>query len=214
LGRAAKRRGGLLMFVIPLVLVRFTLQNGVPSDDYGWVDFLYYLLFFVAGYIIIGNEQLMDAIRRDWKLHLSLGILCTMFIFSVAAGVPIYDWMGSRSTPWFYITWTLWGINSWCWTTVVFFVGMQFLDNTNQWLYYSREATYPFFFSHQPVIVFIAFYAVQWETGLLVKLLVVMVGSFIVSISFYELLVRRIDPVRALFGMRPKRSVKNGNDRN
>jgi hypothetical protein len=65
---------------------------------------------------------------------------------------------------------------------------------------------------HQPVIIFIAFYAVQWDTStmlgagvdLLIKLLVVVIGSFAVSLGTYELLVRRINPVRALFGMKPR----------
>jgi len=84
---------------------------------------------------------------------------------------------------------------------VVFYVGMRFLDYTNKWLQYSQEASYPFFFFHQPVIIFFAFYVVQWEVHLLIKLLVVVIGSFVVSIGIYELLVRRVNPVRALFGM-------------
>jgi hypothetical protein len=65
---------------------------------------------------------------------------------------------------------------------------------------------------HQPVIIFIAFYVVQWDTStmlgagvdLLIKLLVVVIGSFAVSLGTYELLVRRINPVRALLGMKPR----------
>jgi peptidoglycan/LPS O-acetylase OafA/YrhL len=81
---------------------------------------------------------------------------------------------------------------------------MRFLDTTNKWLQYSREASYPFFFVHQPVIIFIAFYAVQWDTGILVKFLVVVIGSFTITLGLYELLVRRINPVRTLFGMKPR----------
>jgi peptidoglycan/LPS O-acetylase OafA/YrhL len=204
LARLAKWRGGLLASVIPLALVRFTLQRGVPSDDYGWVDFVYYLLFFVAGFILISDERFLRAIRRDWRLHLILGIACTLFIFSVAVNVPVYEWMVARSTPAFYLTWILWSINSWCWTMVMFYVGMRFLDTTNKWLMYSREATYPFFFVHQPAIVFIAFYVVQWDASILVKFLVVVIGSFALSLGLYELLVRRINPVRRLFGMKAK----------
>lgn len=206
--RLAKCRGSLLVFAIPLVLVRFLLQRGIPSDDYGWADFVYYLLFFVSGYILIADERFLRAIRRDWRLHLILGIPCTLFIFSVAAGVPVYDWMGSPGTPGFYVSWIVWGINSWCWTMFMFYVGMRFLDYTNKWLQYGREASYPFFMIHQPVVIFIAFYAVQWEVALLIKLLVVVISSFVVSLSLYELLVRRINPIRALFGMRPKRRLK------
>ena len=86
----------------------------------------------------------------------------------------------------------------------MFYVGMRYLNFTNKWLQYSREATYPFFFFHQPVIVAISFYVVQWDVNLLVKLFVVLIGSFGISLGIYELLVRRINPVRALFGMKPK----------
>jgi glucan biosynthesis protein C len=204
LARLMKWRGSLLLFVIPLVLVRFALQQDVPSDDYGWVDFGYFLLFFISGYILIADERFTQAIRRDWWLHLILGILCTLFIFSVAFGVPIYDWMGSRGTSMFYLAWAVWGLNSWCWTMMFLYLGMRHLNFTNKGLQYAREATYPFFFFHQPVIVFIAFYVVQWEVHLTLKLLVVVIGSFIGSLGIYELLIRRINPVRALFGMKPR----------
>ena len=163
------------------------------------------LIFFISGYILIADKRFLGAIRRDRWLHLILGIACTLFFFSVAAGVPVWDWLVAPGTLAFYISWTAWGINSWCWTMVLIYVGMRYLDTTNERLQYGREASYPFFFVHQPVIIFIAFFAVQWEVPLLIKLLVVVIGSFLVSLGLYEFLVRRINPVRALFGMRPKK---------
>jgi glucan biosynthesis protein C len=204
LARLSKWRGGLLVFVIPLVLVRFVLQPGFPAE-HDWADFLYTLLSFVSGYILMADERFMPAIRREWLLHLILGTACTLFFFSTAAGVPVVDWMGSPGTPMFYVSWTVFGINSWSWTMVVFAVGMRHLDFTNKWLQYFREASFAFFWVHQPVIILIAFYAVQWEVNLLVKLLVVVIGSFVGSLGLYELFVRRVDPVRALFGMRTRR---------
>lgn len=202
LAALANRRGGLLVFIIPLFLTRFILQQGTPSDDYGWVDFIYFLIFFIAGFIIMANENFARVIRRDWRLNLALGIICTSFLFSVAADVPIYDWMVARG-PMFYTTWTLWALNSWCWTLVMLYIGMRFLNKPNNWLEYCREATYPFFFVHQPVIVFIAFYAVQWEVHLPIKLLVVVIGSFVLSLGACTPFVR-FNPLRALFGMKPK----------
>jgi peptidoglycan/LPS O-acetylase OafA/YrhL len=206
LARLAKWRGGLLAFVIPLVLVRYILQSGLTGLWSDWVGFIYTLLFFVSGYILIADERFMRAIRRDWMLHLILSIACTLFFFSDAFGVPVSDWMALRGTPGFYVSWILFGVNSWCWTMVIFNVGMRFLNYTNKWLRYAREATYPFFMVHQPAIIFIAFYVVQWEVALSIKLLVVVIGSFALSLSMYELLVRRINPVRALFGMKPRKT--------
>jgi peptidoglycan/LPS O-acetylase OafA/YrhL len=162
------------------------------------------LLFFISGYMLISDERFTQAIRRDWIIHFILGVACTGFFFSSAAGVPVFTWLGSPGTLEFYFSWSLVGLNSWCWTMFIFYIGMRFLDFRNEQLEYSREGSYPFFFLHQPVIIFIAFFVVQWEVDLLIKLLVVVVGSFALSLGIYELLVRRINPVRALFGMKPR----------
>jgi len=63
--RLANRRGGLLVFVFPLVLVRFVLQRGLTGLWGDWVGFSYTLLFFVSGYILIADERFLRAIRRD-----------------------------------------------------------------------------------------------------------------------------------------------------
>jgi glucan biosynthesis protein C len=200
LARWAARRGGLLVFVIPLVLVRFLLQPGFPAE-HDWADLSYLLLSFVSGYILMADQRFMRAIRRDWKLYLILGIACTLFFFSTAAGVPVFDWISSPGTPGFYASWTVFGVNSWSWTMVIFYIGMRYLDFANKWLQYFREGSFAFFWVHQPVIILIAFYVVQWQVSLLIKLLVVVTGSFVGSLALAEL-VRRIKPLRGLFGMK------------
>jgi peptidoglycan/LPS O-acetylase OafA/YrhL len=198
--RLASWRGGPLVFVIPLVLVRFALQPGLTD----WADFFFYFLFFVSGYVLIADERFMQAIRRDWLLHMALGVGGTLFFLSSELGAPAFDWLGSPGTLGFYASRAVWSLASWCWTMVVMHVGMRYLDFTNSRLGYGREASYPFFFVHQPAIIFIAYYAVQWEVHLLIKMLVVVIGSFALSLALYELLVRRFNPVRALFGMKPR----------
>jgi glucan biosynthesis protein C len=108
----------------------------------------------------------------------------------------------------FYVSWILHSSNAWYWTMVFFYIGMRFLDFTNNGLRYSREACFPFFFFHQPVIIAIAFYVVQWDYGVPLKLLVVVIGLFLLTLGIYELLVRRINPVRRLFGMWKKKILE------
>lgn len=200
LARLAKRRGGLLVFIIPLVLLRIALQRGFPAE-HDMADFLYTLLFFVSGYILISDERFTQAIRRDWLLHLILGIASTLFFFSVSVGVPVYDWIGSPGTPGFYVSWTVFGINSWCWAMVMFYVGMRFLNYTNKWLQYGSEARYPFFILHQPVILIIAFYVVQWKAGVSLKFLTVIITSFAITLGLVEF-IKRIKPIRKIMGMK------------
>jgi hypothetical protein len=48
--------------------------------------------------------------------------------------------------------------------------------------------------------------AVQWPVALPIKILVVVIGSFAVSLDLYELFVLRINLVCASFGMKPRRT--------
>ena len=85
------------------------------------------------------------------------------------------------------------------------FVGMRFLDFGNKWLQYGQEALLPFFVVHQPVIIVIAYFVVQWDGGLVPKLLVLVLGAFAVSLGLYQFVIRRIGPLRAMFGMKSRR---------
>jgi hypothetical protein len=82
---------------------------------------------------------------------------------------------------------------------------MRFLDYTNRWLHYGQDAILPFFVFHQPLIMVVAFYVVQWDAGIVPKLLVVVPVSFLLTIGVYELAIRPFEPMRALFGMKSRR---------
>ena len=202
LTRLGNWRGGLLIFALFPIIARIVIHPFFPGE-HDWADFAYMFLFFVSGYILISEESFTHAIRRDWIINLCIGIATTLFFFSSAAGVPLFDWLGSPGTIMFYVSWAIVGLNGWCWTLFMFYIGMRYLDFRNQWLSYGREASYAFFFIHQPVIIMIAFFVVQWNIPLLFKILIVVIGSFSLSIGLYELFVKRIPPIRALFGIKP-----------
>jgi glucan biosynthesis protein C len=55
------------------------------------------------------------------------------------------------------------------------------------------------------VSVPVGFYMVQWNADVLVKFLVIAVCSLVAIIGLYDLLVRRTNVTRLLFGMKPMR---------
>jgi hypothetical protein len=59
---------------------------------------------------------------------------------------------------------------------------------------------------HQPAILAVAYFVVQWEATIAIKLLAVVLGAFVVSIGLTELVIKRVGILRVLFGMklRPK----------
>ncbi|MFC1803153.1 hypothetical protein ACFL0D_04200 [Thermoproteota archaeon] len=99
------------------------------------------------------------------------------------------------------ITWGVFSINSWSWTLLLLIFGMKYLDFDNTLLKYGKQPILPFFLIHQPVIIVTAFYVVQWDTGMLIKLLSILGGSFLVILGIYELLIKRLRVLRNLLGI-------------
>jgi glucan biosynthesis protein C len=207
LGELCDRRGGLFLFLIPLLVVQLILRPFYPAEHH-WADFFFTLVFFVSGYILYADDRFSRAIRRDWPLMLVAGILSTLFFFATAAAGVALDWMSTPGIPQFYLGWAVFCVNSWCWTLFVMYVGMRYLDFSNRWLRYGQEMIMPLFLFHQPVIITIAYYVVQWDTGILAKLLVVVLGSFAVTLGLYELVIKRINALRSLFGGKPRAEPK------
>ena len=63
----------------------------------------------------------------------------------------------------------------------------------------------PFYILHQTVILTVGFYVLRLDTSLWVEYLLIAASSFIVIMAMYELLIRRINLLRFLFGMKPLR---------
>ncbi len=157
------------------------------------------------GYNLFAIELSPPNNPRDGHFGLILGSTNTIVIVALLAmGVGI-DWVKTPSVPGFYLAWTLMSINAWCWVVVALYIGMRFLDLRNKWLVYGQEAMMPFYLFHHPVIIVIAFYVVQWDAGIMLKLLVVVLGSFAITLSIYELIIKRIKPGQVLFGMKAKK---------
>jgi glucan biosynthesis protein C len=199
-----ERRGGLLLFIIPASIIYCLLRPYFPAE-HDWADFIYQMFFFVLGFILFSDERFTRAVRRDWPLLLTFG--CFVVLVLVAAylvGMPVMSWNESPENPAFYLLQVLRSAISICFSLTMVFVGMRFLDFSNQWLRYGQEAALPFFVLHQPVIIVIAFFVVLWDTGIGIKLPVVVLSSFLVSIALYEGIIRRLPPLRLIFGMKAR----------
>jgi glucan biosynthesis protein C len=201
MARLCERRGGILLFILPLALVRLSLHPFFPYE-HDWADFFCFMSFFILGYLLFADRRFVQAIRRDWPITLAVGIAAFLAFAAIILLTGDIDIEAGPRTLLDFVWWGLVAVNSWCWTAFVLFIGMRYLNHTNKWLQYGQEAILPFFVVHQPVIVVIAYFVVQWNTGILPKMLAVFVGSFVVSIGLYELIIKRVGILRAMSGMK------------
>jgi peptidoglycan/LPS O-acetylase OafA/YrhL len=205
LGRLAEKRGGLLLFILPLVLVRILIQP-FNAEEHGWLDFTYFFLFFLMGFIIYYEDKLLSAIRRDRRLILAVGVVCLVILFGIMGGTggAAYEWFLTFVVPWSLMVNLLFTGIGWCGALYFLYLASQHLDYSNKYLVYGNQTIMPFYLIHQPVIILIAYFVVQWQIGIPPKLLVVLIGSFLISLGLVELLIRPFKPMRRLFGMKSR----------
>ncbi len=95
-------------------------------------------------------------------------------------------------------------INTWVWLIFILACSMCWFNVKNSVLRYSNEAVLPFFVLHHPVIIFVAFYVVQWNIGIGLKWLIISTLALALTLAVYVLLIRRMNAMCWLFGMKPR----------
>jgi len=158
-------------------------------DAEDWGTFVYLYGFFVAGYVLMSDPRLMEGVRRDVPLALSLAILADAAI--LFTGVPrfVEAWQDAPSYSWMYACYFSVGLQAWAWVQVLLGVGMRARSFRRQLPRSVSAAAMPFFLVHQPVILAIAFFVVR-VAGIAVKWGVILLVSFVLSAALAATLVR------------------------
>jgi len=209
------RPGVIFLFIIPLVLIRVTLGAAFPGE-HDWAEVVYYLTFFVYGYLLFSRPCFVDAIRRQGWIALGIGILCFMLIGATYAAGYLETWASSPSyTPGALLYQLLLSIYAWAWIVFVFACGIRWLNFNTKRLSEANEAVLPFYVLQQPAIIAIAFYVVEWDIGVGLKWLIISTLALALILVLYELLIRRFNGMRWLFGMklrprRPREDMEKG----
>jgi peptidoglycan/LPS O-acetylase OafA/YrhL len=216
LGRLVEVRGGILLFIIPLALSRVLVQPFSPPEAHGWLDFVYFFLFFVLGYVFYTGPRFASAVVRDRWLLFGCGVLALIAWggFSAAFGDQAFEWALTFVVPWSIILILLFTMMSWGWALFALYLAMQHLNFTNRYLEYGNETIMPFYLLHQPVIIVIAYFVVQWDVGVTLKLLVITASALAMTLGLIELVIKPLRPMRVLFGMKPRSHMQRVADGN
>src|SRR6266545_5836889 len=201
LAQHANRRGTVLLWALPLALVHAALRAPGPGE-HGWGEFLFFFDFFIAGAVVLADQRLLGAVRRDLLPALCLA-LATTVLLTVGAMMGLFDqWFGdpsySWSNAWIDLTLTVW---AWAWVLVALAWGMRMARFQRPVPPVVGTAAMPFFLVHQPVILAIAFFVVRWDAGIALKLPAVLASSFVASAAL-AVGLSRLPYVSTLFGVK------------
>ncbi len=160
---------------------------------------VYFLVIFILGFVVIADDDFAESAERHRFTALGIGtLLC-------AAYIGAWQWRNGLPDPSVQLTVVnylgMFGV----WTMLIGMLGAgrRYLDRPSGSLSYLAEASYPVYILHQTAIVVLAWFVVRTPIGGAVQWVVILVGSVATSFALYEV-VRRVGPLRFLFGMRPK----------
>jgi glucans biosynthesis protein C len=179
-------------------------------------DPISYIFFFVYGYLIFSNTKIQETIKRGYPIYLVVALTITILhlashfgIFIKIQGVTGHDLSTGAFLPLdhsgFAVVQAFRGLAAWCWILAILGLGHRFLNFNNKLLVYSNEAVLPFYILHHPVLYITGFYVIQWGIGIEYKFIIISVVSFAGIMAIYEVLVKRMNIFRILFGMKTKK---------
>jgi len=191
LGNLLAKPGAMYLFVVPttgMVNLLDTLhsRSALLGRGFGGWPFPLYITFFLSGFVIISNEKLQKSIQQLRWLSLVIGLALNIF--------RLYKWGPNGDT--------LFDLPTWFMLLGILGFGMKHLNFNTPILQYANEAVLPFYIMHQTVLLGVGYFIVRWHIPDPLKWVIIAAISFTTIMGLYELLVRRINVLRFLFGMK------------
>jgi len=188
--RIVRRPLGLFLLALPLVIETWIVDPKYYSifidSAHGW---LMGLFFFFLGFLFICVKQVFwpAVLRIRWiALGVALILYCVrLFVFDLVNEI---SWITA--------------LESMSWVLAIFGFGSLYLNKPSRSLGFLSRAVYPVYIIHLPIQFTIAYYLFPLPLSPVLKLLLMIIGTFSVSILLYQYVLRRLKWTRPLFGMK------------
>ncbi len=208
----------LLLLFLPVAASSALIQAlglGFLRITGGW-DPLSYLFFFLNGYLVFANPGILESIRRQAPAFLAAAVVLTYLYVDSHFGVTLnlpgvtrHDILNNGAiiplNPWVLTAlMALRGLIGWCWILGLLGLAARILNFNNRFLAYAGEAVLPFYILHHTVMYAVGYHVIQWNIGVGWKYAAIALVSLILIMALYEFLIRRVNALRFLFGMKPR----------
>ena len=188
-----------LALAFPILLLGLGIQGTDWEFGAGGWGFLYYIFFLLHGFVIASSERAQANIKRMRWSSLIVGLIlgaARIFIVANEANPDLQPLQGT-------VNGLLYVLSACCLLPAILGFGMSHLTLTNPFLKYASEAVMGFYILHQTVLLVIGYFVIDWAISDFAKWAIIFVSSFIAIMAIYEFLIRRVNVLRFLCGMKP-----------
>lgn len=203
LGRLSARPGAIFLWALPIALLLVLLDpSGLtrPGLSEDLTRLVVFWPFLVYGFLVFSDGQIQQAIIRQRRIALALALA-----FTLAAGI-VTDALGQHpGFVLFALVMVLGSVLIWTSILAILGYGMRYLTANRRLLSYANEAVLPFYILHQPVILILGYFIIPLPLTILAKYLIIAPLAFGITLALYEFGIRRMNPVRQVFGLKPRK---------
>jgi glucans biosynthesis protein C len=191
----------LLLLALPIWIMQW-IGDVTPIGDTarmgGW-NTLIYLLLLAYGYLVFSNVKILAVIKKYTFAFLAGAVALSVLMVIMRHVISIN---AEFESPGYFAILLRNAAIMWLWILAIIGLGMRYLQRNNKVLQYGNEAVLPFYILHQPIILLIGYFVVQWNINIGVKYVLVLAICFPIIMAIYHLLVKRFNVLRFLFGLR------------
>jgi peptidoglycan/LPS O-acetylase OafA/YrhL len=154
-----------------------------------WHGFALGLFGFIFGYLMAMQRSIFDILARyKWML-----LLLAMAFFMIRM-TQVIKLPGNIMFP----------TESMLWIFSIFGIGYSYLNFSNKWLIYLSSVAYPVYILHMLFLSIASFVIIPLSLNVVTKYFLVVIITLLFSFMTYEILVKRINLLRMLFGLKKK----------
>jgi len=181
-----------LLLVIAAFVAEALIVKPYPYELYAmtWHGYFLGLLAFFFGFcFVLSGDPFWNMILR-WRLVFLL-VAISLFILRMAyfkINTPVY----------------LLVTESDCWILSVFAFGCKYLNRSGKALTYLSQAAYPIYIVHMIFLFLGSMLLFPLELDVRLQFILVLLFTFVGCFAVYELIIRRVNLVRPLFGLKRK----------
>lgn len=197
----ASKKMGLNLVLPVIILSQIYLRQYFPNSTHAlandWAYFVYYLLFFLSGFMLFTSNKVIEALAQQRRLYLAQTLISSAIYF-----ITIYLIDNESIRYYMYMVVSI--VAAWsCGLTALGYF-KKYFDQNHRYRKVLNEAIYPFYLLHQPALIFVGYFVLQWDISYGAQAILITLLSLAAIIFCYWLIIRRFNVLRVVFGMKPR----------
>lgn len=160
--------------------------------------FVYHLAFYVAGVALAASRPAWTAMERRRRALLAAALVMQAAVYLLRDAVA-----GGAGPGTARLMDVLSGATAWLWVATVLGYGRAHLGFENPLLRYAREASYPVYLLHYPLLLALATPIALWDAPVWLRFPALGALVTAAAVGIYHAAVRPFAAARFVFGLRP-----------